>query len=460
MISESQREAISYLWSVGDLSYKLWDQQLDIYKVIRSFPRHVQTVVALLARQYGKSVMGCVMATEDCLNNSEVVVMIIGPTIKQTRAIVRPRMRLVTKDSPEGFIRFVKSEDTYYFKNGSELKLGGFDSNSSDHRGKTLHKVYIEEILESDPDTYLDFLRSDLVPALTHSKHAQIVFLTTLPKIPDHPFCTETIPDAEKEGAFFIRTIYDNTKIDKDQFDSIVKLCGGIDSIDFKREYLCQQVRDSTIVLCPEFDEKIHVTEFKIPEYINYWIGGDMGGVRDKHAFYLMGYDFERDKILVIDERFFEPETISDIIIHQLRDMESNLKIVGRYVDSDGQIQVDFLHQHKYPIVLPRKDELEATVNQVRVSVARSKIEISKKCKNLIMTLRSGTFNENKTDLARTKALGHMDAFMALAYGIRHAIKSNPFPLYKNDVSYNTHYIAHDTIRNDRTAQTLRSLFR
>jgi len=456
----NQDEAVSLLWCYGLLSYKLWDQQLDIYNVIRSFPKSVQTVVALLARQYGKSVMGCVMATEDCLRNPDVVVMIIGPTIKQTRAIVRPRMKLIMKDAPEGLIRPVKSEDTWYFANGSELKLGGFDSKSSDHRGKTLHKVYIEEILESDPDTYLDFLRSDLVPALTHSKHAQVVFLTTLPKIPDHPFCTETVPDAERDGAYFVRTIDDNKKISKEQYDAIVKLCGGVNSIDFQREYLCKQVRDSSIIICPEFDETIHVRDIELPEYYNLWLSGDMGGVRDKHCFHLLSFDFERSKILILDERWFEPETGSDIIIPALRSMEDGKKIIGRYVDSDGQIQVDFLHQHKFPIALPRKDELEATVNQVRVAVARGQVEISPKCKLLIMTLRSGTFNENKTDLARTKALGHMDAFMSLAYGIRHAIKSNPFPLYKNDVSLHTHYIPPDEVRNDRTAQTLRSIFR
>ena len=310
----TQADATRILWLAGNLSFKLWQQQRIIYTTIRTMPKTTQNVVVLCARQFGKSVLGTILATEDCLRNKDIVVMIIGPTIKQTRAIVNPRMKLISRDAPEGLIRHVKSEDTFYFSNGSELKLGGFDTNSGSERGKTLHKVYIEEIVESNPDSYLDFLRSDLGPALTHSKHAQIVYLTTLPKIPDHPFCLETVPEAQSNGAFFKFTIHDNKKLSKQQFDSCVKLCGGAESIDFKREYLCEQVRDSSIVLAPEFNEDIHVKPITIPTHCKLWISGDVGGVRDKSVFHLIGFDFERAKIIVIDERSYSPDTGSALM--------------------------------------------------------------------------------------------------------------------------------------------------
>jgi hypothetical protein len=398
------------------------------------------------------------MATEECLRNPNTVTMIIGPTIKQTRAIVRPRMKLITQDVPHGIIRPVKSEDVWYFNNGSELVLGGFDTGSSAQRGKTLHKIFIEEIVDSDPDQYDDFLRSDLGPALTHSKHAQIVFLTTLPKVPDHPFCLNTVPDAETGGAFFKFTIDDNKKLSQEQYDQCVKLCGGKHTIDFRREYLCEQVRDSSIILAPEFDEALHVKEFILPDYIHYWLSGDVGGIRDKSVFHLCGYDFARNKVLFIDERSFDPDTGSGVMVEAAKQMEGDRRIYGRYVDAFGQLQIDFMYQHSWPCTLPRKDELEATVNQVRVFLARLDVEIHPRCQLLIRTLRSGVFNKNKTDLERTSALGHMDAFMSCAYGLRHAVKSNPFPLYKG-ADPHTHYIDRSNPELTKSASTIKSIF-
>ena len=443
----------------GDLSYKLWPQQELIYNTIRSMPNTTQIVVVLCARQFGKSVLGTILATEECIRNSNVVVMIIGPTIKQTRAIVRPRMRLITEDCPYGLIKHIKSEDTYYFANGSELRLGGFDTTSSAERGKTLHKVFIEEIVDSSADSFMEFIHSDLGPALTHSKHAQIIYLTTLPRYPDHPFCLEIVPEAMALGSFFKFTIHDNKQLSKDQYDSCVKICGGEQSIDFRREYLCEQVRDSSIILAPEFDEDIHVKACLAPQYCNYWISGDIGGVRDKSVFHLCGFDFERAKMLFLDERSYDPDTGSGIMVSQAKGMEGERKILARFIDSDGQLRIDFMHQHGYPIHLPRKDELDPSVNLVRVALARGEIEIHPRCQLLIRTLRSGTFNKTHTDLERTLALGHMDAFMSAVYGIRHCIKSNPFPLY-NGATDATHYIDRNNPERSKSAQTIKSIFK
>lgn len=381
--------------------------------------------------------------------------MIIAPTIKQARAIVRPRMKLVTRDAPPGLIHHMKSEDTWFFANGSELKLGGFDTNSMAQRGKTIHKIYFEETADSEGDHYLDFLRSDLGPALTHSTHAQIIHLTTLPKVPDHPFVLETVPEAEMGGAFFKYTIHHNLMLTAEKYAQCVKLCGGEHTTDFKREYLCQQVRDSSIILAPEFDEALHVKELKAPDYCKFWIAGDVGGIRDMSVFHLLTYDFIRAKVLFLDERAYPPETGSEAMVAGCRVMEAG-RPVSRHVDVPGQLQVDLMVQHNYPCMLPRKDELEATVNQVRVALQTCAVEIDPKCKLLITTLRSGTFNHNRTDLARSSTLGHMDAFMSMAYGLRHANKANPFPLYGGATSA-THYIRPT---QNQTATTLRGLFK
>lgn len=431
------------LWERGVLTWKLWPQQRPIYDTVRQLPRDVQTVVFLCARQFGKSVLVVCLAVEDCLQNPDIIVLIIGPSIKQTRAIVRPRMKLITKDAPPGLIRPVKSEDTWYFANGSELKLGGFETNSAAQRGKTIFKIYLEETGDSEGDDYIDFLRSDLAPALTHSAHAQIIHATTLPKVPDHPFVLETVPEAEMSGALFKFTIKDNKKLTKEKYDQCVKICGGEHTTAFRREYLCEQVRDESMILAPEFEEGLHVRVCVEPEYAFYWLSGDTGIIRDLNVYHLWCYDFKRAKKLVLDERWFKPDIGTGEMVGSVRLMEGERK-APRFVDTDTRLRLDLAGQHNFPTNLPRKDELEATVNQVRVELQTQAVEIDPKCKLLITTLRSGTFNHTRTDLGRTSTLGHMDAFMSFAYGLRHVNTANPYPAY-GGASPHTHYIRPST---------------
>ena len=445
---------------MGVLEQKLWPQQKLIYDTVRALPVTTTTAVLLCARQFGKSVLGCLLAIEDCLQNPDVVVMIIGPTIKQTRAIVRPRVKLLTKDAPEGLIREVKSEDTWYFSNGSELKLGGFETSSAAQRGKTLHKVYLEEIgADSNPDLYNDFIRSDLGPALTHSLHSQIIYLTTPPKIPDHPFLLETVPQAQLTNSFFKFTIYDNKQLTENQFDACVKNAGGTHTVEWKREYLCEVVRDSTIILAPEFDETRHVKPIIKPEHAIYYLGGDLGGTNDRSAIFLCCWDFKRAKTLFLDQVEFPPETSTSVIVAATKAMCEGYQIRARWIDSPGLSLVDLAQQYQFPCALPKKESQEATVNLVRLALQNDEIEIDPKCQMLIQTLRSGTWNKQRTDLARTTTLGHMDSFQAAAYCIRMVIKSNPYPPLGGANHY-THYISDSSPARTISQKTILSLFK
>ena len=445
------------LWSRGELRFLLWDQQQIIYDTIRTLPTSVQQIVILCARQFGKSVTGTILALEDAIKNPNSVVLIIGPTIKQTRSIVVPRMRMLLQHAPEGLVRLLKSEDIFHIANGSEIRLGGFDTNAASERGKTLCSVYMEETGESNPDEYISYLREELGPAMTHSKHAKITHLSTLPKFPDHPFVLDTIPEATASGAFFKFTIKDNKKLSQDQYDACVRLCGGEHTEAFRREYMCEQVRDSTLVLAPEFCED-HVKEISIPEFCIYWVGGDLGGTADRHCLHLFTYDFERAKILVLDEREFPPSTSTAEIVSNAKEMEGDRKIKYRTVDAPGQTRIDMCGFFGYAVVAPRKDELDATVNQVRKALALRELEISPKCKLLVRTLRSGCWNKAHTDLERTASLGHADAFMSLAYGLRHADRTNPFPLTRG-FAPNGWYIPDQTRTMNGTAKTLKNIF-
>lgn len=413
-------------WLAGDLRYKLWPQQEEIYAKIRSLPAHIDEAVVLCARQFGKSHLGVILAIEDCLRNEDVCILIIGPTLKQTREIVAPRLRRIAADAPKGLIRPSKSEGKWYI-GSSELVIGGMDVNSSAQRGKTVQTVYIEEIVESKEDDYLEALRSDIGPALTHSKNGKIIYLTTLPKVPDHPFITDTMARAEINGTLYRYTIDDNKALTPEQYEACVRRAGGKHTDDFRREYLCIVIRDRSVVIIPDFERSVFVKDLNIPKTINYELFTDWGGVRDLTVTLLMGYDFLSAWDLVLDEMVFPANTPTEIIVKEWKKRFEPFHVKNHYIDAPGQLQVDLRDTHKVDFRTVTKTDWEAAVNHMANRFTQRKILIASHCKLLAQTCQSGTFNKNRTDFDRTIALGHMDAAASLMYGIRHLDRTSPF---------------------------------
>lgn len=420
------------LWSKGTLKYKLWEQQLTIYDAFYALPDHIDEAVILCARQFGKSHLGVLIAIEQCLRWKDRCFLIMGPTLKQTREIVTPRLRHIIQDAPEGLIKPSKSEGKWYIGT-SELVMGGFDTNTNSQRGKTLQGVFVEEIVDANPDDYLESLRSDVGPALTHSDNGKILFLSTLPKVPDHPFITETMARAKLNNAFFSFTIDDNKALSQNQYEACVRRAGGRHTNDFKREYLNQIIRDNNIVVIPDFNHDVHVAEIHEPESCNWEIYIDWGGVRDLTVAIVVGYDFLRGIDIVVDELWWSANTPTDVIVRDIKQrwdgkyLQSNKTAHVIYADVPGQLAVDLGRTHKLSVALPQKYDWESSINGLANRFTQNKILISPKCKLTITTCQSGVFNKNHTDFERTLTLGHCDAIAALMYAIRGLNRSSPY---------------------------------
>lgn len=421
----TKADLASWMWAKGDLEWKLWPQQITIYNAIKKLPFSVQTVVALCSRQFGKSFLGTLMATEDCIQHPGFTVAVVGPTIRQTVDIVHQAMRIIMQGAPSGLIQRSKSETRWYIGD-SELVVGGFDTTTATRqRGKRALKIYVEEVVDSNPDQYREALRSDLGPMLTHSPEPRIIFLTTPPRIPDHPFITETIPEAKLYGAFFKFTIDDNKQLTSDQYEACVRRSGGRDSIEFRREYMCEIVRDTNLVVVPAFDRMLHVKQFEIPEHCFPSVTIDWGGVRDLTVGLLHTYDYMNDMDLIWAEKVFPANTATDIAVTSLRQFEGKYKVT-RYADVPGQLQVD-LNAMGYEILAPVKQDWQAGINFMNGRFAQNKVAIHPSCKFLIESLQSGIFNKQKTDFERTVALGHCDALAALMYALRSQDRAAPW---------------------------------
>jgi hypothetical protein len=108
--------------------------------------------------------------------------------------------------------------------------------------------------------------------------------------------------------------------------------------------------------------------------------------------------------------------------------MEDGFQIEQRWIDLPGQVQVDLISDHGYGCAVPRKHDAEAGVKALRTAFYNNEIEIDPSCRFLITTLRSGIYNDKRTDFERTRELGHMDAISAAIYGYRMRDEENPYP--------------------------------
>lgn len=415
------------LWMRGDLEFLLWPQQIPIWNQLQNLPVSTELFVCLCARQYGKSTIGVVYALSEAIKNRDCCILIMGPDTKQTRDIVNSKMRFLLRTAPGGLVKQMKAENRWHVYHDlnpraldyTEIIIGGMNENSSSQRGKTVHKILVEEIVDVKEDDFLTSMRSDLGPALTHSKDGKIIYLTTLPKYPAHPFITEIIPLARLKNAIAVFDIHSNRALSPEQFQKCMDLAGGADSDDWKREYLCEIIRDRRLVCLPDYSQTA-VQPFTLPQHTILHTTIDWGGVRDKTCAVLHTYDYNNATDLFWDERVFEPNTPTSLIVKACRDMEAAHKIAERFIDGPHQlVGVDLLQEHNYPARLPQKSDWEASLNTLNSRFKLKKVLIHPRCKFLTVSADSGILNKQRTDFERTEALGHMDGVAAMMYAVR-----------------------------------------
>jgi hypothetical protein len=427
------------LWQAGCLEWKMHAAQLKIYRTLRSLPPTVRRRVMECARGFGKSYLEVMMALEDCLRPPfNYPVRIIGPELKQCVEIIAPIMDVICRDAPPGLIKRMKSENKYQVGN-TQLILGGFNRDYIDKlRGQRAKAIYGEEVRDVDAEKYSYGMKDVLAPMCLHSLGV-ITELTTTPADESHPFCTDTVPEAMVNGSYFVYNIYENPILTEEQIQVAIKESGGITSPTFRREYLCERVRDETIVVIPNFNSKVHVAAFDRPEKAFYQVVIDMGGVTDKTCAVLVYYDYHKSKKCCWDERVFEPNTSTKEIVKAVREMETEFQVV-RYADVPGQIQVDLRTEHAFDISIPPKEDWQANINGLNLSVGNDEWIIHERCKFVRASLESGTFNDKRTDFKRTPTLGHCDGIATMMYANRVINRHNPYPKHHYTPMSETHF--------------------
>jgi hypothetical protein len=249
----TKQDVIAELWRRGFLAWKLDSNQKALYDLFYNSDHKIQTW--LLARRSGKSYCLCVIALEQCIKTPNSIVKFVAPTKAQVTGYLRDLMTTVLQDCPEDLRPEFRQRDyIYYFSNGSEIQLAGSDSGHAERlRGGRSHIAFVDEAGDVKD---LDYILTSILLPTTLTTEGRILIAGTPPKESEHDFLS-IIERSEKEGSLIKRTVFDNPRISKEELETQMKLMGGATGEAFRREYLCEIIKDSSTSVIPEFTEDL-----------------------------------------------------------------------------------------------------------------------------------------------------------------------------------------------------------
>jgi len=443
-----KKAAIAEAWRRGILSWKLDANQKLLHEMYYRNPARVQTW--LLARRSGKSYCLCILALEHCLRKSNTIVKFLAPTKLQIDNILRPLLKEILDDCPEDVKPTLSSKDkVYYFKNGSEIQLAGSDGGHAEKlRGGSSVIAIVDE--SGDVDN-LDYIVKSILLPTTLTTNGKVLLAGTPPKDPDHEF-VKYIEECELRGTLIKKTIDDNPRLTKEQIASIEEELGGRNSEAFRREMLCQIIKDTTTAVLPEFDEATKaeiIKDWPRPPFFDAYVGMDLGAL--DLTFLVFGYyDFRAAKIVIEDELVLD-FTKSEMNLKTLTELGTKKEEELWFNPLSGETKKPLLRTSdinhlvtreiavysggKFSFVPTKKDLKEVGINQLRTLLSTKQIIINPRCKNLIRHLDNVKWAsaKNKKDFGRSPDNGHYDGVDALIYFIR-AINTNrnPYPANYN----------------------------
>lgn len=419
------------LWKRNNLRWKLHAGQLVIDAAFRAVT--AKLFVAICARRFGKTYWVAVICVMVARSIPKGRIKVASAFLKDVEEFIVPAFDLVMDDMPDEMRpKWNESKKKYRFSNGAEIQIVGLDRNPNAGRGNYCDLYVFEEAAFIKNLKYL--YSSVVVPMTMYRKDARVLMITTPPQSPDHDivdFCLK----AKREDAYVELDIYKNPMVTPELIEEYKNEC--LTETDWLREYLCQFVTDKTKAILPEMLGYDYRRKPGRPEHyalLHKYVGMDLG-VRDLNVTLFAYYDFQRAKLVVEREHVISgPEMTTPLLHSQLSAIEMELwdgkEPYKRVADNNNPLLLlDLGSIHNMFFHSTSKDELHAMVNHLRVWIQQGRIEIDESCKTLIDSLKFGIWNDNRTEFARSKSLGHYDALAALMYMVRNIDEAtNPIP--------------------------------
>lgn len=435
----SPEQAKHLLWHEGVLTWVLKKVQVELYNSYKDCQEKI--VVWNCSRRLGKSYTLCVIALETCLKTPNALVKYCCAKQKDAKNIIRPLIREIIQSCPgELKPEYKTQENAWVFPNGSRIELIGLDGGRAEsNRGGASNLCIIDEAgLVND----LPYIITSILLPTTSTTKGKIILASTPPKSPIHPFITRYLNKARIEGNLITKTIYDNPNIDKDEFDKLVEESGGVDSIDFRREYMCEIIKDDNYAIIPEFDSKLKakiVKQWDRAPFYDSYVAMDIG-MKDLTVVLFAWLDFVNNKLIIEDEYVINGQKFNTTIlaegIKKKEVVNFTDKLTGEEIPpylriSDNNLIVikDLYDLHGLRFLPTRKDDADAALNKVRILLQNEEIIINPRCVTLITHLEAGIWNKAKTSFERSADNGHFDAVDSLKYLVRNVqFTKNPYP--------------------------------
>jgi hypothetical protein len=437
--SFSKSEASNALWRRANIAWKLDATQTKMYEAYKKSPRKVNTWVC--SRRLGKSFALAIIAIETCLRKPNAIVKYLAPEQKQVRTILRPLFQEILMDCPDDLLPVYRKDDSIFkFKNGSEIQIAGCDNQQYESmRGGKADLCIVDEAGFVSELEYI--IRSVLLPT-TLSTGGRVILSSTPPRAADHDFAEHYVKEARFSGDLVLFTIDDCPRYTKQQVEDMAAEYGGRNSVEFRREFLCEFITDSNFQVVPEFDEQCRkecVKEWERPKFFDAYVSMDIGF--DDLTFVVFAYwDFKKNKLIIEDELVMNGQRMTtDVLATAIKFKEANLwkdqytlepKAPYMRVSDNNKILINDLQQtYKLTFIATEKDDKDAALNNMRVMIKSGQVIINPRCKNLILHLQNATWNKSRKTYTRSPDAGHYDGVDALCYLCRNVqISKNPYP--------------------------------
>jgi terminase large subunit-like protein len=449
-----EKEAIKGLWDIGRLAYKFKTRPL-LAKIRAEWVKSTRVsrkFAIISSRRTGKSSLGLLLLTERAIKFPGTDHLYVAPVKNKLDLYIDPIFKDLFNDCPERLKPlFKRSKSILVFPNGSRIILVGSNRETyeSSIRSFKLKTIFIDEAREIDD--FQDMIESAALPSVFDSD-GYIIISSTPSRTLDH-YLKTVQEQLSKIGACFHSTIhevgYPPERILEFEREMCGRNCTGQmkHSPSWRREYLAEWVKDETILLIPEFDEKKHVKS--IPKdpllfpFYHKFEAMDQGGVH-KTVVLFAYFRFGKTPSLIVDgeEVFVGTDVRVDIIAKRIKERERLCNfgtVYSRMADVNDRIAVRSLNSmygFDFNIVKKIYGEnntgekgLKAMVQEARVWFKGSEpsIVISPNCVELIGALSNCVWDQND-HFAMSRTYGHADAIAALIYLLRHVPTQSPFP--------------------------------
>jgi hypothetical protein len=252
------------------------------------------------SRRFGKTTVLFLIAVEFAIKNPASNIRFFAAYQNMIQEILKEVSPVILEDAPQSIMpKFSKGK--FYFKNGSVIHMAGLDNKQyNTSRGRATHLNILDEARDISE---LDHIYKSVLSPTTITTKGTCIFASTPPDSPAHDFVS-LAKQCEAEGYYSKYTIWDNTRLDNNVVQQYIKELGGVDSVQFRREYLAEFILDEEKAVVKEWNTSKYVYEEPRDEYwhlYHRYIAMDVG-VKDMTACIFGYYDFNKAKLFIEDE--------------------------------------------------------------------------------------------------------------------------------------------------------------